>query len=257
MTTPRRIWCCSYLASVLVHTAFFAILTLFLTAPVSYPVGDAIPVQLRVLGGGGGETAAFRRTLEKAPPRPARRPAGETRAAIEPPRPVAKTSPPPAPVSRDEPAPSIPETPPTPREAGQAEGETRALPPSASTKSSESPGDPTGGGGTAGAGILGGRSPGSGAGGPITSPMYRTNPKPEYPALARRMGHTGVVRLKVRVLGDGTVGGISIEKSSGSPVLDVAALDAVKEWTFVPGRWLGFPTPMWVMVPIHFSLDAE
>jgi len=43
-------------------------------------------------------------------------------------------------------------------------------------------------------------------------------------------------------------------KSSGFPILDRAALDSVKTWSFVPGRRVDKIVEMWVKVPIRFEL---
>ena len=85
-------------------------------------------------------------------------------------------------------------------------------------------------------------------------PLYRTNPSPDYPRLARRRGYQGNVVLEVLVGRNGTVGDLRVSKSSGYPVLDRAALDSVKKWTFVPGMQGNERVKMWVKVPIRFEL---
>lgn len=83
---------------------------------------------------------------------------------------------------------------------------------------------------------------------------YLRNPKPQYPRVARERGYEGDVLLKVLVLHDGTVGDISVHHSSGYEVLDRAALDAVKEWLFVPASRDGVPVARWAIVPVKFRL---
>ncbi len=57
-------------------------------------------------------------------------------------------------------------------------------------------------------------------------------PKPSYPALARRAGVEGIVKLQVRVTKDGRV---EVQKLlEGAPVLADAAMDAVKGWRAKP-----------------------
>jgi protein TonB len=85
-------------------------------------------------------------------------------------------------------------------------------------------------------------------------PQYGTTQKPEYPVLARQRGYEGLVLLKVRVLHDGTVGDIRVERSSGYELLDQAALEAVRRWTFVPAKRKGVAVAIWVTIPIRFSL---
>jgi protein TonB len=85
-------------------------------------------------------------------------------------------------------------------------------------------------------------------------PLYRSNPSPGYPRMARRRGYQGNVVLEVMVARNGTVSDLRVFKSSGFPILDRAALDSVKKWTFVPGMRGDEIVEMWVKVPIRFEL---
>lgn len=85
---------------------------------------------------------------------------------------------------------------------------------------------------------------------------YRDNPAPPYPGPARRRGHEGTVLLAVEVLTGGATGRIRVERSSGHPLLDDAALQAVREWRFEPAMKNGTPVPSWVEVPIRFVLGS-
>jgi protein TonB len=85
-------------------------------------------------------------------------------------------------------------------------------------------------------------------------PRYRSNPRPDYPLTSRRRGEEGVVLLKVAVEVNGTPSAISLSKSSGHPLLDHAALEAVHRWTFEPERRGGLPMHSVVEVPVRFSL---
>jgi protein TonB len=87
-------------------------------------------------------------------------------------------------------------------------------------------------------------------------PDYKINPKPNYPMIARRSGYEGIVLLRVFVLENGRVGKIELEKSSGYGILDKSAIDAVKDWVFIPGKKNGVPIPSWVTVPIRFELSS-
>ncbi|MEA3231792.1 MAG: energy transducer TonB, partial [Thermodesulfobacteriota bacterium] len=80
-------------------------------------------------------------------------------------------------------------------------------------------------------------------------------PPPQYPVLARRRGWQGTVHLSVLVLANGRVGDITIEKSSGYPLLDKTALKAVTRYRFVPGRQGNQPVAMRVQMPVHFRLQ--
>ncbi|MFN3751853.1 MAG: energy transducer TonB [Thiobacillus sp.] len=85
---------------------------------------------------------------------------------------------------------------------------------------------------------------------------YLDNPKPAYPSLSRRMGEEGEVRLRVLVDAAGNAQQVEIERSSGFPRLDQAALDTVKRWRFVPARQGDQPVAAWVIVPIQFTLRS-
>jgi protein TonB len=93
-----------------------------------------------------------------------------------------------------------------------------------------------------------------------TEPDYRAdylnNPRPVYPMLARRMGYHGKVVLNVEVLSEGAVGQVTIYSSSGQEVLDNSALQAVKNWRFVPARQAGRAITKWFLVPINFTLQG-
>jgi protein TonB len=88
-------------------------------------------------------------------------------------------------------------------------------------------------------------------------PRYRSNPEPEYPALARRRRQEGLVLLSVRVDAKGRAETVAVRISSGFALLDEAALEAVRRWEFEPGRFRGDPVPSQVEVPIRFQLDRE
>ena len=57
---------------------------------------------------------------------------------------------------------------------------------------------------------------------------------PEYPALARRMNITGVVKVEVTVAPNGIVRTTKV--IGGHPILVNAALDAVKRWRYEPSN---------------------
>jgi protein TonB len=85
-------------------------------------------------------------------------------------------------------------------------------------------------------------------------PLYRSNPPPKYPAVARRRGFQGNVVLEVLVGPLGNVIELHVLSSSGYPILDRAAKSSVKNWTFEPGMRGQEKVEMWVRVPIRFEL---
>ena len=91
---------------------------------------------------------------------------------------------------------------------------------------------------------------------PIFNADYLRNPAPRYPPLARRTRQEGKVVLGVLVDTGGGASQIEVRNSSGSEVLDEAALDAVKRWRFVPARRGDQPVAAWVLIPINFTLQG-
>ncbi|GAB4345387.1 MAG: hypothetical protein Kow0089_22420 [Desulfobulbaceae bacterium] len=89
----------------------------------------------------------------------------------------------------------------------------------------------------------------------LARPLYRSNPPPAYPERARRKRQEGTVLLEVVVRADGSVESLRVEQGSGHRLLDRAALAAVRNWTFEPGRQAGVPVTMTVQVPVRFELE--
>ncbi len=86
-------------------------------------------------------------------------------------------------------------------------------------------------------------------------PRYGENPKPVYPAEARKKGYQGEVILKAEILSNGRVGQVELKKSSGHEILDRSALAAVKQWKFIPAKEGGESIPVWVNIPVTFQLQ--
>jgi protein TonB len=91
---------------------------------------------------------------------------------------------------------------------------------------------------------------------PSFSADYLRNPPPAYPAAARRRGEQGKVILRVLVNAAGGADQVEIRKGTGHSTLDAAALDAVRQWKFVPARQGDQPVAAWVLVPITFTLES-
>jgi protein TonB len=94
---------------------------------------------------------------------------------------------------------------------------------------------------------------------PVTEPngaaAYLNNPPPAYPKAAQRQGLQGRVLLRVQVLANGHVGTLEVKQSSGKPVLDEAALAAVRNWIFTPSKRGTTPIDGWTQVPIEFRME--
>ena len=89
----------------------------------------------------------------------------------------------------------------------------------------------------------------------LARPLSGYQVKPRYPESARRAGAQGVTLLKLRVLENGKVGEVQIERSAGHADLDNAAVDAVKRWLFQPTRMGTIPVAVWVLLPVHFEIQ--
>jgi TonB family protein len=90
---------------------------------------------------------------------------------------------------------------------------------------------------------------GSGGSRPATKVKHVT---PVYPAAAREAKIAGVVILEVGIGADGRV--LDVEVVRSIPELDQAAIDAIKQWEYVPLLVDGVPTPTTFEVTVQFSL---
>ncbi len=89
---------------------------------------------------------------------------------------------------------------------------------------------------------------------PIFNAAYLNNPAPTYPSDARRKGIQGKVLVKVAVKTDGTAEAVEISRSSGNGSLDEAAVDAVRQWRFIPARRGNSVVQANVIVPVEFKI---
>lgn len=83
------------------------------------------------------------------------------------------------------------------------------------------------------------------------------NRPPKYPYAARRTGAEGRVVIEVSVGRNGGVLNASVAESSGHRLLDRSALEAVRNWTFIPARRSGHPVASTIAVPVVFLLASE
>ena len=90
----------------------------------------------------------------------------------------------------------------------------------------------------------------------ISASYAKTNQKPEYPAQSRRLNEEGTVVLKILVLAEGSAGEVEVKSSSGFPMLDQSARDAVKKWHFNPATLDGKPIDEFYSLSIPFKLNG-
>jgi TonB family protein len=90
-------------------------------------------------------------------------------------------------------------------------------------------------------------------GGTIKPPTKLKNVSPAYPMEAQEAKVQGVVIIEARIERDGTVSRARVLKSI--PMLDDAAVDAVRQWEFTPTLLNGAPVPVMMTVTVNFTLQ--
>ena len=83
------------------------------------------------------------------------------------------------------------------------------------------------------------------------------NRKPAYPILAKKRGIEGEVHLKVLISLSGQVDTVTIEQSSGSVLLDRAAVEAVSNWRYHLPLRDGKPVTVTDIVPVQFRINSS
>jgi len=68
----------------------------------------------------------------------------------------------------------------------------------------------------------------------FVAPSFLSRQEPAYPERARRAGAEGVVGVRIALAADGSVRAVELTRSSGSRLLDEAALAAARASTFTP-----------------------
>jgi protein TonB len=90
-------------------------------------------------------------------------------------------------------------------------------------------------------------------GGNIRAPQKTRNVPPVYPPIAQSARVQGVVIIEATIGPSGRVEDAKILRSI--PLLDQAALDAVKQWEFTPTLLNGVPVPVIMTVTVNFTLQ--
>jgi TonB family protein len=89
-------------------------------------------------------------------------------------------------------------------------------------------------------------------GGAIKQPIKTRHVNPVYPPIAQSARVQGVVIMEIVITPEGQVQDARVLRSI--PLLDQAALDAVRQWEFTPTLLNGAPTPIIMTVTVQFSL---
>ena len=91
-------------------------------------------------------------------------------------------------------------------------------------------------------------------GGNIPPPTKTRDVRPVYPADAQGSGVQGVVILEAVIGPDGKVNEARVIRSI--PLLDKAAVDAVKQWEYTPTLLNGTPVPVIMTVTVNFTIQG-
>src|SRR4029078_2797039 len=90
--------------------------------------------------------------------------------------------------------------------------------------------------------------------GAIKPPMRTKNVNPTYPPIAQSARVQGVVIIEATI---GTSGKVTDAKVLRSiPLLDAAALEAVKQWEYTPTTLNGQPVPVIMTVTVKLTLHS-
>jgi protein TonB len=90
-------------------------------------------------------------------------------------------------------------------------------------------------------------------GGNISQPTRTTYVRPEYPPDAQAANVQGVVILEATIDTKGQVKDLKVLRSI--PLLDQAAIDAVRQWEYTPTLLNGVPVPVIMTVTVNFTLQ--
>ena len=93
-------------------------------------------------------------------------------------------------------------------------------------------------------------------GGQITAPALLKRVEPIYPDMAQLAQLSGIVILEASVGTNGAVDGVKVLRGR-HPLLDNAAIEALKQWRYTPLVLNGIPTPFVLTVTFSFSVETK
>jgi protein TonB len=89
-------------------------------------------------------------------------------------------------------------------------------------------------------------------GGDLVAPTRIKGVQPVYPAIAQAARVQGIVIVEAIIGTDGKVRDARVLRSI--PLLDQAAIEAVRQWEYTPSRLNGVPVPVLMTVTVTFTL---
>jgi protein TonB len=87
----------------------------------------------------------------------------------------------------------------------------------------------------------------------IREPTKIVHVAPEYPEIARRAGVQGTVILEAILDATGRVDSVRVLRSH--PLLDEAAIRAVRQWRYSPTELNGVPVPVLMTITVNFFIN--
>ena len=87
-------------------------------------------------------------------------------------------------------------------------------------------------------------------------PSLVSMPEPYYPEATKESGGKGEVIIRALINTDGEVGATNVEKSSGYPELDAAAISAVHVAKYNPALKDGDPVGIWISISVPFFPES-
>jgi TonB family protein len=88
-------------------------------------------------------------------------------------------------------------------------------------------------------------------GGTVKPPVKIKDVQPVYPAIAKQAKVGGVVVIEATIDAEGKVADTKVLRSA--PLLEQAAVDAVRQWEYTPSMQNGKPVPVVMTVTVNFT----
>ena len=87
----------------------------------------------------------------------------------------------------------------------------------------------------------------------IRPPQRISDVQPVYPPIAQAARVQGIVIIEATIGADGRITNTRVLRSI--PLLDQAAVDAVRQWQYTPTQLNGVPVPVIMTVTVTFTLS--
>lgn len=244
MLKKRSNWLGAWSLSACFHAIVLILVGIFGIHSFSDMPKSNEPIELALVnmgGGGGGPAPEAVQEMEKELPK------------VEPIRPIEQEEAPPIQTPTEESIATEHKEAPAPVKKPGSSARSDAGGSGTGSGTGDGSGTGTGTGSGSGSGNGSGIGDGDGNSG-YQNPQLLSNPSPPYPPSARRNEIEGTVVVGLTISVNGTVESVWINSSSGSDILDQAALKAVAKWRFVPAKRGNQAIETTTSVPVQFNL---